>query len=241
MEEEASHFLRLNDEWLEALEQVRRLDGFQNFLRPKRISTLLGSGSKAPLVILNACNAGCAALILSSTGVQHVPFPKLSLANLAWLVELMQIATAPGSRDGSKDLVLQMPPLSDTLWILRQTLERGGMIQSTRSDMVFRFVLTVLWEAVIEPVIRQLRLEVTFYIRKIFLLELTSFCRNLKNHHTCDGAPQDHSLFFHFMQQGCMISRRRCACLTMSFRRTHRPSVPFFARHPFLPVPSRWW
>ena len=96
MEQEASHFRRLNDEWLQTLEEVRQLNGFHDFLRPCRISTLLGATNKRPVVIFNAGNTDCAALILTPTGVQQVPLPCLTCANLNRLVKLIQIVTAPG-------------------------------------------------------------------------------------------------------------------------------------------------
>jgi hypothetical protein len=75
MEKEVSYFRRLNEEWVATLEEVRRLDGFQDFLRPSRLSTLQSAATNGPVVILNASRTGCAALILTSSGVQHVPFP----------------------------------------------------------------------------------------------------------------------------------------------------------------------
>ena len=91
MEQEASNFRRLNDEWLETLEEVRRLESFQDFLRPRRISVLLGAAEIVPLVILNASGTACAALILTSTGVQHVPLPDLTFGNVTQLVKLLRI------------------------------------------------------------------------------------------------------------------------------------------------------
>jgi len=51
LEKESSHFRRMNDEWLAILEEVRQLDGFRDFLRPKRLSTLQNAAASGPVVI----------------------------------------------------------------------------------------------------------------------------------------------------------------------------------------------
>jgi hypothetical protein len=65
MEREAARLRGLNDSWLATLEQVPQLKCFEDFLRPPRLSTLLGAAVEGPAVILNASNAGCAALVLT--------------------------------------------------------------------------------------------------------------------------------------------------------------------------------
>ena len=74
MEQEAAHFRRLNDEWLNALEEARGLDSFHDLLRPSRISALLSAAGNSPLVVLNASNTGCSALILTSIRSSISPF-----------------------------------------------------------------------------------------------------------------------------------------------------------------------
>ena len=148
--EEATHFRRLGDEWLETLDEVRRIKGFQDFLRPKQISTLLGAASDAPLVIINAGDIDCAALILTSSGVQHIPLPQLTFSRVTRLVKLIQIVTVPGSTDvlskPSREritrLAHQMPPLPDTFQdrhMIKRELNRPE-----QPDDVFRLVLGVL-------------------------------------------------------------------------------------------------
>ncbi|KIM82633.1 hypothetical protein PILCRDRAFT_70495, partial [Piloderma croceum F 1598] len=171
MEKEASHFRCLNDEWLATVELVRHLDGFQDFMRPSRLSTLQDAVVNGPVVILNASKAGCAALVLTLNGVQHVPIPDLSSHQVTTLVELIRNAIAQGGRDTSlsdsncahvQGLVEQMPLISDTLQLLRLPLERHirqASDISTQPDDIFRYVLGILWTSVVEPVIRLLKLE----------------------------------------------------------------------------------
>ncbi|KAF8501977.1 CHAT domain-containing protein [Gautieria morchelliformis] len=162
MEREAAHFRRLNDEWLMTLEEVRELKGFEDFLRPRRLSTLLGAAAEAPVVILNASSTGCAALILTSSGVRHVPLV-LTFADVAVLVNRIQIATALGTRDPTLSvsirahvdvLLLQMLP-STTLQLLQERYMTRVRIDG-QSDDDYQTVLAVLWESVVKPVIRSL-------------------------------------------------------------------------------------
>jgi tetratricopeptide (TPR) repeat protein len=185
MEQEVSRFRRLNDEWMSTLEQVRGLHGFQDFLRPSRLSTLQQAATNGPVVILNASKTACTALILTSTGVQHIPFPDLNFRVIARLVNLLRYAIAQGGRntlllESDRALVegvlQQTPVISDTLRSLRLPLERHVRRVSGTSaqpDEIFRFVLGVLWESVAEPIIRMLELEVV----DSFLIQTRSlFC-----------------------------------------------------------------
>jgi hypothetical protein len=184
MEQEASHFQKLDKEWLATLEEVRRLEGFQDFLRTSQLSTLQGAAAKGPVVILNASEAGCSALILSSTGVRHLPFLELTFTSVTTLVKLIQSAIGSDGRDASalesnrihvERLVQQMPLLSETLQLLRFPLESRHIQRisniATTPDDIFRYVLAILWESVIEPVIRELNLEVIvcfYYLDYLF-------------------------------------------------------------------------
>ena len=175
MEKEASHFRSLNDEWLATVELVRRLDGFEDFMRPRRLSTLQNAAINGLVVILNTSKAGCAALVLTLNGVQHVPLPDLSSHHVTTLIKLIRNANAQGGRDtllpdsnGAhvQGLVEQMPLISDTLQLLRLPLERHmGRTSdiSTQPDDIFRYVLGILWTSVVGPVIRPLKLEVNLF------------------------------------------------------------------------------
>ncbi|KAF8510032.1 CHAT domain-containing protein [Gautieria morchelliformis] len=169
MEREAVRLRRLNDKWLATLEEVRQLKGFEDFLRPRRISTLLGAVVDAPVVILNASKGGCAALILTSlNGVQHVPLA-LTFAGVTVLVDLMQIATAPGHPDLTRsasirvhvDALLQQSLSPTTLQLMRQSLESRDItrVQTNHEYNDFQMILAVLWQSVVRHVFHSLGLE----------------------------------------------------------------------------------
>ena len=188
MEQEESRFCHLNEEWLVTLDKVRQLDGFQDFLRPSRLSTLQSAAANGPVVILNASQSGCAALIVTSTGVQHVPFMDLGLSEVTKLVELIRHAIAEGAEgaEGGKnalvhesnrtrviDLVRQMPLISDRLQMLRPRLGQKSD-NLTGPDDIFRYVLCTLWLSVVKPILDLLHLEVNLFISSAPHAALTS-------------------------------------------------------------------
>ncbi|KIM76304.1 hypothetical protein PILCRDRAFT_797811, partial [Piloderma croceum F 1598] len=169
MEQEARHFRRLNTEWLETLGEVRGLPGFQDFLRPSRLSTLQSAAVDAPVVILNASESGCDVLIMTSSDVKHIPLPNLSFTVINKLVRLIR-SVASGHRFLREsflpmidDLFRGMSFNPDAERSLRQSVEGRHMIRvsDTRLDSedIFRLVLRVLWVSVVQPVIDSLNLE----------------------------------------------------------------------------------
>ncbi|MFG1995323.1 CHAT domain-containing protein [Actinoplanes sp. NPDC048988] len=70
--------MALAREWDELVEQVRQLDGFEDFLRPPRLETLLPAATDGPVVILNVSRWRCDALIVELSGVRAVPLPDLT-------------------------------------------------------------------------------------------------------------------------------------------------------------------
>jgi hypothetical protein len=170
MEQETSRFHNLNDEWLDALEKVQRLDGFQDFLRPSRLSTLQGAAINGPVVILNASQSGSDAMIVTLSGVKHIALPDLSFTAVNALVKLTQTATVTSSRTSLlpdahiEHGFLEMPVFSGRLQHLRLTIEarHAGRVSDAQMDPedTFRVILASLWIWAVEPVIRSLDLEV---------------------------------------------------------------------------------
>jgi len=176
MEQEACRFLRLNDEWLVALEEVRQLDGFQDFLRPSRLSTLQDAAASGPVVVLNASGKGCGALVITLTGVKYVHLSDISLSEAHILVQLIRAAITSNGRNPPlaeadcvqiEGLLEKVPVFSNTLSFLRQSVEARhvGRTFDTKilPEDIFQFVLGILWKCVIEPVIRLLDLKVSYY------------------------------------------------------------------------------
>jgi hypothetical protein len=70
-------------EWDDLVEQVRELDGFEDFLRPPPLQSLLKAAASGPVVIVNVSRWRCDALIITTKGTHSVALPDLSAADVA--------------------------------------------------------------------------------------------------------------------------------------------------------------
>lgn len=69
--------MALAREWDELVEQVRRLDGFEDFLLSPRLETLLPVARGGPVVIINVSRWRCDALVVQESGVDVVDLPDM--------------------------------------------------------------------------------------------------------------------------------------------------------------------
>ncbi|THU99261.1 TPR-like protein [Dendrothele bispora CBS 962.96] len=78
-EEEAQNHHKLAAKYEELLQQVRELDGFGSFLRPKKFSELAPAAINGPVVIVNVAELRCDALVLCTSGeIVSVTLPTFS-------------------------------------------------------------------------------------------------------------------------------------------------------------------
>lgn len=126
----------------ELLKEIRGLNGFESFLRPKKLSELASSCASGPVVVVNVHPLRCDALILRQHGqIMHVPLPEFSygfakVSQEKWL----SLLKASGVRERSlrvarQEQVDQIDPWNQTLEILwlrviRPVLEALGYIVS---------------------------------------------------------------------------------------------------------------
>jgi hypothetical protein len=68
-EREAARYRRLHRNWLSVLEHIRSLDGLRDFLLPTPFDKLQKAAARGTIVILNASDSGCAALIVTLSNV----------------------------------------------------------------------------------------------------------------------------------------------------------------------------
>ncbi|THU91120.1 hypothetical protein K435DRAFT_801509 [Dendrothele bispora CBS 962.96] len=100
-EEEAQNHRRLAAQYEQLLQEVRGLDGFGSFLRPKKFSELAPAARDGPVVIINVHDSGCDALVVCpSTNIIHVPLPMFSYDEAVKMhSELISSLRAGGVRD----------------------------------------------------------------------------------------------------------------------------------------------
>jgi hypothetical protein len=246
IEQEASNFRRLDDDWVARVEEVRQLEGFQDFLRPKRFSTLQTATANGPIVILNTGKSGSDALIMTSSSVKHIPLPYMGTAKIYHLVQLTRAASrgilSEADHTVINGFIQQVDGVSDTLRFLTMRDDNRHIGRTSGAaihpDDIFRFVLAELWLSVAKPVIHSLNLEVS-YLSFQKVLTLTTLFRNVKPCQLCGGAPQGHLLSSQYMQLVFTTLKQPKAFLITSFRRIHPLSVPSLPQCLFPPVLSR--
>ena len=163
LEQETAHYCCLSRDWFLALEEVQRLDGFEDFLGPKPLVKLQKAAAMGPVVILNASESGCAALVITLSSVQHVPLPKFTMKVARMLVDQIQHASSAVSvaRSQLKTLMQQTGIPSRPLY--QYDRQRGNLpvVRNLNPDDIFRRVLATLWTLVAEPVVHCLALTVS--------------------------------------------------------------------------------
>ncbi|KAJ7720183.1 CHAT domain-containing protein [Mycena metata] len=92
LEQEATHRRILNKDWNDTLEGVRKLEGFDGFLLPMSISKLRKASSNGLVVLLNAADSGCDALVVTQKEVKHIPLPDLSITTTQCLGDILRMA-----------------------------------------------------------------------------------------------------------------------------------------------------
>ncbi|THH12051.1 hypothetical protein EW146_g7828, partial [Bondarzewia mesenterica] len=98
MVREAVHYRHLEDDWTATLKEIRNMDGFETFLGPKRFSALERAASHGPVVILNASRSSCNALIVTLSGIHHIPISGLSSDAAVGLIFLIRLALSSEAR-----------------------------------------------------------------------------------------------------------------------------------------------
>lgn len=90
--------MALAREWDELVEQVRAIDGFEDFLRPPQLETLLPAADRGPVVIINISRWRCDALVVKQSGVEVVELPELRQEDV--VREVQAYLDAVGARQG---------------------------------------------------------------------------------------------------------------------------------------------
>jgi tetratricopeptide (TPR) repeat protein len=157
-EEESRRYRALTAEWESITEQVRSLPGFEDFLRPPRVSRLKDAAKDGPVVVLNIAESRCDALALlpGYEEVVHIPLPNISSRRVTEL------------RDKLKDqLYSNGIRMRDTRVAMKATDEDD--------NETCEQVLAEVWDNLVKPVIDSLAFSVRSIISHKSILLTTSF------------------------------------------------------------------
>jgi TPR repeat protein len=158
IDQESSRLNRLNEEWAASIHEVRKLQGFEDFLCPSRISSLKSAASEHPVVILIANDDSSHCLIMTSINVHHIPLPTLGTPVLHKLRHLVQVPQLPSSWSFTEETQEAI------LWLMEECTSRKGAKVNHKlgsSDDIFRYILRILWDELVSPVINLLELKVS--------------------------------------------------------------------------------
>ncbi|KAI0083132.1 hypothetical protein BDY19DRAFT_1061084 [Irpex rosettiformis] len=109
-------------EYEELITEIRELEGFQKFLRPKTLPQLVAACTSGPVVLINVHTTRCGALVLCrASDVVHIPLPNFSLVD----AKAMQ----------------------DQLWDLG-----GGRVTAMDPPDMMRKILADLWNQLVKPI-----------------------------------------------------------------------------------------
>ncbi|MFI7709061.1 CHAT domain-containing protein [Nonomuraea sp. NPDC049480] len=155
----ADRRMALAREWDELLEQVRTLDGFEHFLKPPRLETLLLDDPENAVAVVNVSPWRCDALLVRNAGVKSRELPNLTAADAReraneYLRVLRRAETAADEVEAARERVHAGGSVAD-----RQALQRAVRVMSdARADIeaMLTALLAWLWEVVAEPVLSAL-------------------------------------------------------------------------------------
>ncbi|THU77350.1 TPR-like protein [Dendrothele bispora CBS 962.96] len=138
LEEEAQNHRKLATKYEELLQQVRELDGFSSFLRPKKFSELSPVARNGPVVVVNAAALRCDALVLCTSGeIVPVPLSTFSYEQAETLhLKLLSSLQAHGVRVNRNDLAMRSA-------------------EEANQD-IFISVLADLWSHVVQPILSEI-------------------------------------------------------------------------------------
>ncbi|KAG9095450.1 hypothetical protein FRC06_009783, partial [Ceratobasidium sp. 370] len=117
--QDPDRILRYNRELAEQYEslisQIRKLDGFEDFLRPFKFSDTQGISSDGPVIVVNLCDEACDALVLLDSGVHHVPLPA-DFEELTMVRSNISTASARVMYDKGSEMDSILPSVLRLLW-----------------------------------------------------------------------------------------------------------------------------
>ncbi|KAF8747632.1 TPR-like protein [Rhizoctonia solani] len=136
-EQVAQEHRSLAKKYNELLAQIRKMPGFEDFLRPSKANVLVRAARHGPVVVINCYEDRCDALVVlpQQDSVQHLPLSKFS-------------------RDKAQSTRAEME------YLLRSDPVEGGTIKrrpvSLTQDIDFGNLLSDLWYGIVKPVLDHL-------------------------------------------------------------------------------------
>ena len=154
--------MALAREWDELVGQARQLPGFEDFLRPPALETLLPAARSGPVAVINVSRWRCDALIVTEEGVRVRELPSLSLEAVTqkaneYLRTLQTSALAADEHLAAANAA-RAEPSAATIRAERRTAA-ALMEAETRTDNMLLGLQQWLWDTLAEAVLDELGLR----------------------------------------------------------------------------------
>jgi len=151
--------MSLAREWDDLVAQVRKLDGFTDFLMPPKLETLLPAADRGPVAIVNVSRWRCDGLVVRPDGVTAVPLEELTLAEATdrangYLGALQEAEAAELQR-----LEAQSPlPDDSPRRVARRLLDADEAVGQAheRVDDMLLALQRWMWRTIAEPIMDEL-------------------------------------------------------------------------------------
>lgn len=149
--------LALAQEWDGLLDEVRALPGFETFLRPPTYDDLLQAAAHGPVVTVNVSEWRCDAFVLTTTGVEAVALPALTLhdAEQRLARHLETLAAFDESVSAFEEADRAWQSNTADVRAIRQRQEAGARRRSGTMalDDELGDLVGWLWDVVVEPLL----------------------------------------------------------------------------------------
>ena len=151
--------MALAREWDDLVEQIRGLDGFEDFLQPPRLEHLLPAAERGPVVLLNVSRWRCDALIVRPDGVTLRELPDLTLAETAARAHRYLEALRAADDAHARLAGAQRPVPGETARVTIRRQRHAAVEQSEeydRADATLIDLQAWMWDAIAGPVLGEL-------------------------------------------------------------------------------------
>lgn len=156
------HRIVLAREWDELVAQVRTLEGFEDFLQPPRLETLLPVAEGGPVAVINISQRHCDALIVTTTGVEVAELPQLSAESVTEKAgDYLRVQQQADKTAQDLLVARQRYDCGDRRLdaISQYTQAKSALRNAERDrDQTLAAVLAWLWDKIADPVLSALGL-----------------------------------------------------------------------------------
>lgn len=156
----------------EVLDNVRLMDGCEDFLLPRSFSSLQAAAKMHLVVFLISNNNESDCLIMTSTDLHHISLPRLPTKTLQALNLLTSLAASQAQVPLSHIKPIDGIQAILTLGPTEAILDHGDLVEpdghgggtvslhSKTLDECFKHILEFLWKELVKPVVNYLKLQV---------------------------------------------------------------------------------